>query len=169
MASDRCCCRCHLWPDLDTLLHPCSHTHAITNTQTDTPLLWRYGSHYAWQHSSQKSPQGINNRPGPETTNTISGLHWRVPVSVCVCVSSFCVNLRSQNYSYRWMISPWKCTLLWLCFCFHFACAKSILFFARCEQQTLLFFHPTGLLWPHRICWRWHRNPHKTFTPKENK
>lgn len=82
-------------------MHPSSHTHALAQTHTYAVKVWKRLGVIAKQ---PKAPQGITNRPNPETTNTISRLQRKLAavfvdlggtagheqlISICVCVFIF--------------------------------------------------------------------------------
>lgn len=149
----------HVYTPTATHMDPQTHTYAVK--------VWKW---LCMIREQPKAPQGINNRPNPETTNTISRLQKDVGVmfvNVCAC----------GGY---WMI--WRCDLhlifIYTCFCLHvcflfpYVCAGhcDCVFFlhvcvCECEQWAPYLFHPTGHLWPLRTCWLLHSNPLKTFTP----
>lgn len=143
-----------------TRIHPAA-THMHSQTHTYAAKVWK---RLCMITEQPKAPRGINNRPNPETTNTISRLQREVGGLVCWCV---CV----------WMWGVRVDMNIWL------ACVRAFLFFAHvlfwydcvcmfdwivwlceCEQRTpALPSHRTG--WPPRTCWLLHSNPPKTFTP----
>ncbi len=62
-----------------------------------------------------KAPQGINNRPNPETTNTISRLQREMGGRVCGCV---CVDVEGTA-GYEHVISICACIFTFASVCLH--------------------------------------------------
>lgn len=139
-------------------------THMHSQTHTYTVKVWKPLCVITEQ---PKAPQGINNRPNPETTNTISRLQREV--GGCVCGRFVCVWLWGVLVDMSIWLACAQAFLLLHVFVydcvFVCACSRWLVWLCECEQRTPYLCHPTGLLWPPRTCWLLHSNPSKTFTP----
>lgn len=138
-----------------------THMHSLKHT----PFAVKVWKRLRVITEQPKAPQGINNRPNPETTNKISRLQGETGARVCVWMWGALLDMNIWLAFVRALLLLHEC--LHVCV---FDCAGSCdcvawVHVCECEQRAPYLSHPTGLLWPPRTCWLLHSNPPKTFTP----
>lgn len=143
----------HVYTPAATHMHSPAHTYAVK--------VWKPLCMITEQ---PKAPQGINNRPNPETTNTISGLQREVGGRVCGCVDV------GGGYEHMTSICADLFTFTWLSICACMFTLASVIVLLACAcvsvnnephtspipQGCCDLPGPVGFL---------HSNPPKTFTP----